>query len=128
MVNSKKAKISIFIILILIFFNVEYSYSQPLQRKQQIPSELTMKLFVKAYEMKFFAIEYLDGNPDVTITYFNITNSFISKINGRYCISVDYKVVYSKLPMDVKRVVNGKYSFYVSDNRWIGLQGWGPGE
>lgn len=116
MFNGKKVIMSMFIIMMIIGFYVRCSYSQ------EKPSEELVKGIIFRIE-----IQKSGGLYPLKITNYQVTNEFISKHNGRYCVEVKYYIESTSL--DLTGMVNNKrYSFEKNGNQWYGWEGWGPGE
>ena len=125
MVNGKKVIISMFVIMMLICLCVKRSYSQGK------PSEDVMENIIARITLGIPQGSRTTGEfTNINFVEFNITNSFISHKNNRYCIEVNYILEFNhgrfgRLSQS-KNV--GHYSFEKKGNRWYGWEGWGLGE
>lgn len=107
MVNGKKALMSMFVLIMAISLCVCSSYSQD-KPTEEVMKRLLIRDFIGN-------MEYKESGHKYNITKFNITNSFISKENGNYCIEVDYNLT----GIGWENKFNGKkYSFDKKGNQW----------
>jgi hypothetical protein len=128
MVNVKNIILSVIIIIMVISFSVKYSNSQ------EKPSDEVIKHIIINIEYFYKNDKLKNQFKDINFKEFNITNSFISKQNGRYCISVDYNIIYKRLLAESipgtswkdenDKKVNRRYSFIKEGNKWYGWEGW----
>ena len=124
MVNGKKGLISVFIIMMMMFFCVKYSYSQ------DKPSMEVMKSIIAQQ-----AIFLYEATENIKYTSFQITHSFFKKGNdGRdiYFVEVNYEISYNFNPAKNNTQGNKfqkgeveKYSFMKKGDKWYGGKGWG---
>lgn len=129
MVNIKNVIMSIFVIIMVLCFFVGGTYSQ------EKPSEGEMKYIIGPYikndmeNINIFLLKYEDIKSYEFVS-FNITNSFFSKLNSRYCIKFDYEMSYEYYTIKRWNVkgTDRRFCFEKKDNRWYGEEGWGPGE
>ena len=125
MVNGKKVIISMFVIMMLIFLCVNRSYSQ------EKPTEEVMKNIIARITLFIPQGSRTTGEyTNIKFVEFNITNSFISNKNNRYCIEVNYILEFNRGRFgSLSQSKNvGHYSFEKKGNQWYGWEGWGPGE
>jgi len=128
MVNVKNVILPVFVIMMVITFSIKYSISQ------EKPSDDVIKHIIINPELYYKNHNLKNQLKDISFKEFNITNSFISKQNGRYCISVDYDIIYKKLlPESIpgtswkdenNKKVNKQFSFIREGNKWYGWEGW----
>ena len=125
MFNGKKVIISMFVIMMLICLCVNRSYSQ------EKPSEEVIKNIIARITLSIPQGSRTTGEyTKINFVEFNITNSFISNKNYRYCIEVNYILEYNYGRFGrLSETINvGHFSFEKKGNKWYGWEGWGPGE
>jgi hypothetical protein len=127
----KKLIIYCIAIIMIIYCIVGYSYSK------DIPPEGVIQDLIVKVNIYYGNVSSQKNYRNIKFNYFNINNSFLSKHNGRYCVSVDSFISYeSRYTSSTttgwkngnKKIVNGEYSFEKKGNQWFGWKGWGPGE
>ncbi|MDO9530960.1 MAG: hypothetical protein Q7O12_02360 [Deltaproteobacteria bacterium] len=129
MIDLKKLILSIFVIIIAISFSVKYSISQ------NKPSEEVIKHIILDIDYFYKNVDLKKKFKDIKFKELSITNSFISKQNGRYCILVNYNLIYKKIlpeshpgaswKVENDKRVNKRYSFKKEGKKWYGWEGWG---
>ena len=127
MVKCNKVTIIIYLIMIVTCLSIKYSYSQ------EKPSDRAMKDIIFLLEKSVNSLPMYIKH--VKINNFVITNSFISNINGRYCVEINLDISYMGRKRTIddfefrnEKLINKRYSFKKIDNQWYGWRGWGPGE
>ena len=120
MVNGKKVMMSMSVIMMLICLCVNCSYSQ------EKPSEEVIKNIIARITLSIPQGSRTTGEySQIDFVTFNITNSFISKKNNRYCIEVNYILEYNFGRFGRLSVTKNveHYSFEKKGNRWYGWEG-----
>ena len=124
MFYGKKIIVSVVVIMMVMCLYVQYSYSE------EKPSEEVMKGII--YKGGLPNFESLGQHySNINFIEFNITNTFFSNKNNRYCIEVNYIIsFFSTILGGLDKVIenNKRYSFEKKGNKWYGWKGWGPGE
>ena len=120
MLIGKKCIMSLFVMMTVMCSFVSHSYSQ------EKPSEDVMKGIIVTLELHTDVIQNI---TNINYIEFNITNSFTSNKNNRYCIEVNYILNYLwGTGYENKTENNVRYSFEKKGNQWYGWKGWGWGE
>ena len=124
MVNGKSViRFTIGIIMIMCFC-VSCSPTPPK------PSEKTIKKIIITIELEINS-QSKKLYKHIKYKTFTITKKFISRKNGRYCISVDYEIEYKYHKNRYFTTIDRNdchFSFEKKGKKWYGERGWGPGE
>jgi len=132
MKNVRKIITSMCVVMIVMGLCVVSSYSQ------DKPSEEEMKDIILRFETSNKILNEKDRYRNIIFKNFDITNSFTSMKNGKYCITVNYIISFDYYasdngsPMEWITVGRNNYntrvSFEKKKGKWYGGEGWGPGE
>lgn len=130
MIKIKNVIMSVFVLIMVLYFCIGCQYSSNKSVLQTKPSEKVTKDIIIEIETSIIG---KDNIVLISFDEFHINNGFFSKTKGGgdestpYCIDVDYILKY--IPPNSTRSEkiirhNVKYTFNIRGDRWYGEVGW----